>query len=141
MIRSGGGSNNPPMPTLSIGTLVGLRRSASANWSKNLGWSEVYCSTAVASTRLEVSPWLVAIDVGQTHIHQHGADVLMFELDGAAGSLVELWGKSLAVLRLVVGYSQKLSLKHLKIIRDDQPDFGFTPVIAHLANVIRLVFN
>jgi hypothetical protein len=56
----------------------------------------------VAGQQLVVAQGLVALDVGQPHLDQHAADVLVLELDGALGTPVQPRQQRAAVLGLAV---------------------------------------
>ena len=79
-----------------------------------------------------VAAGLVALDVRQAQFHQHAADVLMLELDGAFRSPRELRNERLAMLGLLVLFTQQLRFEHVEVIGHNKPDFALGPILAGL---------
>ena len=69
---------------------------------------------------LEIEGRLVARDPVLTQPLQHGADVLVLELDRSLGATVQQGQKPAPVLSLVVGATCDVVGQHREVIRDDQ---------------------
>jgi hypothetical protein len=75
---------------------------------------------SVNQRHLEIEGRLVARDPVLTEPFQHGADVLVFELDRSLGPIIQQRKKPSPVLGLVVGATRDVVCQHREVIRDDQ---------------------
>ena len=100
----------------------------------------------VRSHRIDQGPLVVrrrfvAVDVGQSQLEQHGADVLVLELNRPLGSGGQPLPQQPVVLRLAVVLAEQVELQHVEVVGDQQADFLVGPDGGRLCLFVGLAFD
>ena len=84
----------------------------------------------LAKQQLAVAARLVAVDEGQAEIVQHGADVVVLELDRSLAASAQQPAQPGVVLGLVVALPARLEQQHLEVVGHRRVDLLLAPVLA-----------
>jgi len=88
----------------------------------------------VNKAHLEIEGWLIALDPDLPEPLQDCADILVLELDGSVGSVLQQGKERTPIGRLLVPTPRDFLRQHREIAGDGQVIFGIAPGIARHRN-------